>query len=285
MSGIGGKKRENFENGKKIGLFEGKVVAINPTVEEFNEVLGIPVEEDKSIEYLSEKDGTTMLRLEFWLEEIKSKQKMKVTFFLKDSVRTNREGTKTQYINELGSCTWADDETNLADWFTKRDYREAKTGEEAMYKFLRTWLGNLDYRDASTTLNIDWKKLMKGNVSELKAQLGGELTTNVGCLATVRNVDKDGETKQYQGVYDRDFLPAYALKNFRLVDYTKPETIKAIAAKLPKDRKFHEKFVMAVVDPEHGCKDSYTLKSLRDYDPGEDFVASSEVLTEEGSDY
>jgi hypothetical protein len=285
MSGISGKKRENVESVKKIGLFEGKVIAINPTAEEFSDVLGITLPEDKEITYLDEKDGVQSLRLEFWMEDVRSKHKMKVTFFLKDTVRLNREGTKTQYINDIGTTTWADEESNLPEWFVKKDYREAKVGEEQMYKFLRTWLGNLDYRDASTTLNVDWKKLMKGNVSELKAQLGGELTTNLGCLATVKHVDKDGETKQYQGVYDRDFLPVYMLKHFRLNDYNNPETIKAITAKQPKDRKMYEKFALSILDSEHGCKDSFTLKDLRDYDPANDFIASNAVLSEEGSDY
>ncbi len=44
---------------------------------------------------------------------------------------------------------------------------------------MRTWLGELDYRDAETTLQLDWNKLMRGNVRDVKSQIGGEWSTNV----------------------------------------------------------------------------------------------------------
>jgi len=38
-------------------------------------------------------------------------------------------------------CSWAADENDLAEWFTKgRDYRVAYVGEEDLYNFMRVWL-------------------------------------------------------------------------------------------------------------------------------------------------
>ena len=60
---IGGQKRENTgqDFGKKVGLFEAEVIAINPTIQEYESKLGITLkEESKQCNYISEsKDGNT----------------------------------------------------------------------------------------------------------------------------------------------------------------------------------------------------------------------------------
>jgi len=289
MSNIGGKKRENTGNGgdfkKFVGLFEAKVIAVNPTAEQFKDVLGMEIKEDsKATEYLSERDGNTVLRVDFWLEEVKNQDKFKVSFFLEDKERDNKDGTKQQYINEIGMCSWADDVNNLPEWFSNRDYRQANVGEEDLYNFLRTWLCELDYRHADTTLTLEWKKLMKGNVRDLKDQVGGEWCGNVVASAIVITKEKDGEVKEYQGIYNRAFLPAYSLKNFRLVDYSDRKIVAGLQAKKSKDLKPHERFVLNM-SGEYGCKDYYTFADLREYNPDDNLVASDKVISDDGSDY
>ena len=159
MSNIGGKKREQVqqtEYSKKVGLFEANVIAVNPSIEEYKEVLGMDLKEDsRATEYLgTSQDDKTTLRVDFWLEEVKNKDKFKVTFFLENKEKVNKDGTKKQYINNVGVCSWAADANDLPQWFTKRDYRVAFVGEEDLYNFMRTWLGNLDYREAETTLQL-----------------------------------------------------------------------------------------------------------------------------------
>jgi hypothetical protein len=290
MSSIGGKKRENTGNsdfGKKVGLFEANVVAINPTIEEFKDILGMELKEDsKAAEYLGEtKDGNNYLRVDFWLEEVKNQDKFKVSFFLEDKERENKDGTKNQYINSIGMCSWAADENDLAEWFTKgRDYRVAYTGEEDLYNFMRTWLADLDYRDADTVLQLEWKKLMRGNVKDLKDQIDGEWAKSVVALATVIVKERDGESKEYQGIYNKAFLGGYALKQFRLVDYGSKKLQGELKNKKPKDLKAHEKFVVNVIG-EYGCKDYFTFKDLQDYNADDNLVASDAYISDDGSDY
>jgi hypothetical protein len=289
MSSIGGKKKEQVQQPeftKKVGLFEAKVIAINPSAEEYKDLLNIELKEDsKVVEYLGKsQDGNTTLRVDVWLEDVKSKEKFKVSFFLEDKERENRDGTKKQYINSVGSCTWADDPNNLADWFTSRDYRVAFTGEEDLYNFLRTWLGNLDYRDAETTLQIDWKRLMKGNVKDIKEQVGGELATTFVAMATVKTVVKDDEAREYQSVYNKAFLPAYSLKNFRLVNYSDTRVLETLRQKKTRDLKPHERFVVNVTG-EYGCKEFYIFRDLKDYSADDNFVASDKAISEDGADY
>lgn len=290
MSGnIGGKKREQTqlpEFTKKVGLFEASVIAINPTLEEYKDLLNIELKEDsKAIEYLGKSnDGNDTLRVDVWLQEVKNKEKFKVTFFLENKEKENKDATKKQYINSVGVCSWADDPNNLPSWFTAREYRVAYVGEEELYNFLRTWLGNLDYRDAETTLQLDWKKLMKGNVSDLKNQIDGEWCTNFCPLATIKTVIKDDETKEYQSVYNKAFLPAYSIKQFRLIDFSKPAVIDELRKKKSKDLKPHERFVLNVTG-EYGCKDYFILKDLKEYDPDDNLVASDNPISSDGDDF
>jgi hypothetical protein len=290
MSGIGGNKRQQSSGestfSKKVGLFEANVIAINPTIEEFKDKLGIELKEDsKAADYLgTSQDGNKTLRVDIWLEEVKSKDKFKAVFFLENKERENKDGSKKQYINSVGSCSWADDENNLPKWFTERDVRVAYMGEEDLYNFLRTWLGNLDYRDAETTLQLDWSKFMKGNVKDLRDQINGEWCTNVVALATVKTVEKDGDIKEYQGVYNKGFLPAYTLKQFRLVDFSSSTILKGLREKKSKDLKPHERFVLNVTG-EYGCKEFYTFKDLAEYNADDNLVASDRVLEEDDSDF
>lgn len=288
MSTIGGKKKEqsNYDAPvKRVGLFEATVVAINPDAEQCKEILGFePKEDSKSLEYLGEKDGNITLRIDVWLEEIKNKDKFKVSFFLENKIRENKDATKKQYIDTVGNCSWADDPNNLPEWFLKREYREAYSGEEDLYNFLRTWLGNLDYRDAKTTLGLDWKKMMKGNVKELRDEINGEWCTNFITLATIKTVIKDDETKEYQSIYNKGFLPIYSLKQFRLVDFSKNDVLDGLRKKKSKDLKPHERFVVNITG-EYGCKDYYILKDLKEYNADDNLVASDKSISDDGADY
>lgn len=291
MSNIGGAKREAtvFENKdftKKVGLFEATVVAVNPDTEEFKEILNMELKEDsKQTEYLgTSKDGNKTLRIDFWLEEVNKKDKFKVTFFLENKEKENKDQTKKQYINNIGTCSWADDPNNLAEWFSSRDYRQAFVGEEELYNFMRSWLGNIDFKDKAAILELDWSKLMKGNVKDLKSQVNGEWCTNIGALATVKVIEKEDGVKEYQGVYNKAFLPSYSIKQFKLVDYNSSNILSGLRTKKSKDLKPHERFVLNVVG-DYGCKDFFILKDIRDYNAEENLVASDKVITEDDSDF
>ena len=292
MSTIGGVKRESANNEntnypKKVGLFEANIVAINPTIEEYNTVLGMELNPDSKVtEYLgTTKDGNTYLRVDVWLQDIKSQDNFKVSFFLEDRERENRDGTKKQYINSVGMTAWAADENDLWDWFTKdRDYRVAYVGEEDLFDFLRTWLGKLDYRNSKTVLELEWKKLMRGNVSDLKNEIDGEWCNTIVALATVVVKERDGESKEYQGIYNKGFLNGYTMKQFRLVDYTDNQTLSTLKSRKPRELKPHERFVVKVTG-EYGCKDYYILKEIEEYNPGDNLVASDNYISDDGSDY
>ena len=283
---IQGEQRVQKEYKKRVGLFEGVVIAINPTIEEYKDLLDIELPPTSKVtEYLGKNDsGDTKLRIDVWLKDVKSDDKYKVCFYLEDKEKNNRDNTKKQYINEIGSCAWAEDENMLKDYFTKREYRVARLGEEDLYGFLRVWLGKFDFLKETNVLHLDWKKLMKGNTSELREQINGAYCTTVVSLATIRMKEMDGEMKEFQGVYNGGFLPSYTLKNFRLVNYSDSSVLKSIRDKEVKYRKIHEKFVVDVTG-EYGCRDFYTFTDIKDYDSSDNLAASNTVISSDGGDF
>lgn len=286
---IQGKKREttNFENELEVGFFIGDVVAINPTPLEFKDVLGIELKEDSTAtNYLGESnDGNTTLRVDFWIKETKRENKLKkVTYFLENKERTNKDGSKKQYINSVGVCSWAEDEDSLPVWFKEREYRVAHAGEEDLYGFVRTWLRGLDFKDPDTILDLNWKTLMKGNVKVLKEQIDGEFANPVMPLATVKTVVKEDETKEYQNVYNKAILPDFCLKFFRLKDYSNLDVLEYLKKQKPKDLKIHEKFVVDIMG-EYGCKDTFSLKEIHTYDPSEFLVGTNKVIENDDASY
>jgi hypothetical protein len=290
---LNGKVRQQStgESSKYVGLFEAKVIAVNPNAEQYKTLLGIELADDsKATEYLGEsKDGNTTLRVDFWMEDNKFNNKFKVTFFLEDKVRKNKNESKTQYINESGATSWAENENMLKPWFVKREFRECHSGEGDLYDFIRVWLGGIDYMDADNCVLIDWKKLMRGNVKDLQEQITGAFSNSFLALATIKSViktadDGSSETKQYQSVY-KQILPTYVLKQFRLNDYSKQSVIDALNAKAPKDLKIQERWVLGIYG-EYGLKDFFILKDMKEYDPLENVMTSDNpVLDEQDADY
>ena len=291
MSNIGGEKRQapqfdDKEFAKKVGLFEAKVIAVNPTTEEYADVLGRQLKEDsKATEYLgTSKDGNARLRLDFWLEEVKSKEKFKLTFFIENKEKENKDQTKKQYINNIGRCTWADSPNNLPTWFKERENRVSFVGEEDLYNFLRSWLSNIDFSSKKSTLQLEFNKLIKGNVKEIKEQINGEWATNIVALATINTKETDDGVKEFQNIYNKAFLPPYSIKAFRLLDYNAAGTISGLRQKASKDLKPHERFVLNVVG-EYGCKDFFTFKELKEYSSEDNLVSSDKVISEDAGDY
>ena len=74
------------------------------------------------------------------------------------------------------------------------------------------------------------------------------------------------------------------MKQFRLIDYNRPDVLSAIRQKKSKDLRPHERFVLNITG-EYGCKDFYVLKDMKDYNANDNLVASDSVLSEDGADY
>lgn len=271
---VGGKVREAREYKKSTGFFEAEVVAVNPDREALSALLGTELEKDP--EYLSEnpEDHKKTLMLRFWLRDVKSKEIKNVAFFLKDKVSMNRDKTKTEYLNNIGALSWAATESDLQAWFTARSYRPAHEGEKNLYAFMTAWLNKLDWKDAEATLSFTWDQLMRGNVREIRDCIGSPYGETVVCLSTIKTVTKDGDTKEYENIYNQDFMPGYLMREIRLKQLNTAFIEKAKATERKKRNKL-QKFVLQVVDSEHGIKDFYTLAEATEYDPTQNVASGT----------
>jgi len=276
---IGGSKREIPQGGdfvKKVGIFEAKVIAINPTAQEYKEILGIDLKEDSnSTNYYD--DVAKKLRVNVWLQDVNSDFKTNATFWLEHGEKVNKDGTKKQYINNIGVCSWASSEDLLPSWFVKRDKRVAHIGEEEFLSFIRIWLGGLDFSDPETEIFLNWDKVMKNNLSDLKDQIDGEFTQTVGALATIKTSDKGNGPKSYQNIFVKSFFPGYSIRSMRLVDYNNSDVVRGLTFRKSAELKMHERFVVNVTG-EYGCKDFYSFTDLKEYNAADNFVASDKVI-------
>lgn len=283
---ISGSKREIPQGGdfpKKVGIFEAKVIAINPNEREYKDILGIELKEDSNATNYYD-DIKKKLRVNVWLQDVNSDFKTNATFWLEHGEKENKDATKKQYINSIGVCSWASSPDLLPVWFLKRDYRIAHIGEEEFLGFVRIWLGGLDFSDLSTEIMLDWKKVMSGDLKDLKEQIDGEFTQTVGALATVKTVDKEDGPKSYQNIFIKSFFPGYSIKSMRVVDYNNPDVVRGLTFRKSAELKMHERFVVNVTG-EYGCKDYYTFKELHDYDPEANLVESDKVIAADSADF
>jgi hypothetical protein len=283
---IGGSKREIPQGGdfpKKVGIFEAKVLAINPNAKEYKEILGIDLKEDSNATNYYD-DVKQKLKVNVWLQDVNSDFRTTATFWLEHGEKENKDATKKQYINSIGVCSWASNEDLLPAWFLKRDKRVAHIGEEEFLGFVRIWLGGLDFSDPETEIMLDWKKVMAGDLKDLKDQIDGEFTQTVGALATMKTVDKEDGPKSYQNIFIKSFFPGYSIKSMRLVDYNNPDVVRGLTFRKSAELKMHERFVVNVAG-EYGCKDYYTFKELHDYDPDSNLVESDKVIATDSADF
>lgn len=280
---IQGEAREKKDFSPEIGLFEAKVVAVNPTKEQLEKLLGTTIE--KEPEYIGEDaNGKKRVTVVFYLQDVKTKKIKNVRFYLKDVVRTNKDNTKTQYINQLGGTSWTDSEENLPDWFKNGSPRPAHEGEEQFYKFASAWLNGLKKNTPGATLEFDFKKLINGNVKEITEQIGGKFEGTVVVLSTVRKVDSDGDSKEYEQIYNQEFMPGYAMSQVRMAKVD--DAFIEVATKTDrKKRSWFQSFVLAITDKQYGVKEIFTLTELDRYIPGNHFQASDKVISEDDSSY
>ncbi len=291
--------KANLEFGKKVGLAELRVLAINPDKAKLNKILGKDdSDDDKEIEYVSEKDGVDRIRLSFVLENVKTKGTEFHNILMAKANKVNQDATKIQIVNQTGDCSWVPfveggdepDYSLLPEWFTqfqnkakevigKKTYRVAYQGEEDLMIFMRTWLGKANMYPqkaeacTDTILLEDADKLFTGNVKELTALLGTAFETTFVGLFGVRT-DKDDKTKQYQQIWTKGFLPGNFMKFINN------------GMNFPNDwsKKQWEKF-QKNAEGEYGFTAFHKLEPLQDYNPAEDLSQADEPVDNNAATY
>lgn len=188
------------------GIGNFKVLAVNPTKEQFEKVAGIELNNEP--EYVNINLGDrTMNKVVFLVKNFDLDILTRVEFLISDEHRVSQNG-KTQFINAQGSTAWDEDLESLKNnpkmsWFDSSTARPAYEGEELLINFIKAW-ANVKPGDEASLDTID--KVVLGDVKELRnlqqALKGNEVRLLLG-------VDDKGD-KQYQKVYNKFFGRPYA---------------------------------------------------------------------------
>lgn len=224
-----GKTQESTETAefkKYIGIGSSKVVAVNPTKKQLEEIYGREMANDP--EYVVNTDNDKEARITFVVKtdpnvcngiEIINR----VMFTLRNVPAYNRDETKVQVIDKYGNVTWTDVETAKAgnkivtangnDAKIATGYRMACVGEADLVGFLKAYLC---VGDAFNYVNGAWvlkdnaddflfglehiKDYFNGDFSEIEDAIKLQPNNKVKLLYGVRTND---EGKQYQAVASR----------------------------------------------------------------------------------
>ena len=182
------------------GIHNMKVVNINPTKEVLEEMGYKPT---KDPVYVTTEGNVKKLRLDFHLigqSPTGDKIMTKVAFFLENQLRVNKDGTKSEWINDFGRTAWSaegdpDNPPTELTWFKSETARRSYSGEGDLHLFLTNWL-NIGPDDEAKMDNFIG--LFDEDYSEVQSLLAGNIDNEVRVLLTVRD-------SKYQSVYNKYF--------------------------------------------------------------------------------
>ncbi len=212
MSAFGqGKSAEGTQRVLYTGAENFKVVAVNPSKSELEEIYGREINFDP--EYsgttkVSDGDGereVPQIRLDFYLSNEDDTIQTKIQFYVADTYHKSQTG-KYKVINSFGKSTWLDQASiqnksvpDNMSWYNIDGLKIAKRGEEELISFLVNLL-NLPYNldkvsDVSEAYaRIDkeeWVKIFAGDVTLLR-NVVGSTNNKIGVLLGVKTKGDGG---------------------------------------------------------------------------------------------
>ena len=233
-----GRSTDTAEYKRYIGVAPVFINAVNPTKKELEGFYNTTI--DNEPKYLGEVEVNDKkipnVRIDFIVTTdetvVGTALRTKISFFIRNEYRYNRDRTKVQVIDKYGRTAWVTIEqaknheiptysngpANL-----DKDYRPAYTGEEDVTNFIKTFLGipnpekwvkNEETGKREVVGLVDnpqdcecrlenIEDYFKGKFTELKDAINLMPNNKVKVLFGVRTTD---DNKQYQDVYTKMFL-------------------------------------------------------------------------------
>lgn len=288
------------------GVAEVKILAFNPTLDEYARIYGPRESEEgqepKEPEYIkTDKEGNPMLLATFIVEAVGGKfegRKAKIVFPIVEKIDVRDSGNRL-FVNDKGETSYVDMKENLKDFFlnvkkwdnnTKSTYnfreckvREGYSGEKQFLEFISMFL-NFDFTlDLETEIWLDMKKMFNGDFREMKSVVNSFTAQTVLTAWHVKSVDDEetGTVKQYQNVYRNAFSNTRTRKSNLVAVFnnlhSKGVNWKEWVKVNEKDfltRNFRN-FITQVTG-EYG-PDGFILQPLDEYDPNSDLAASTQA--------
>ena len=219
---------EAIEIKRYVGVAPVKVLAVNPDKATLEKYFNTTLENDPV--YTGEKDGVKFARVDFLVQTDMDKCGVdmitRLSFFLRDEKRYNRDKTKIQVIDEYGRTAWASAEefkekripiySNGSAANITNNYRAIYNGEENLTNFVRTYL---NIPNAMKYVNNTW--IMIENPSDAECRFDSIADWFNGKFTDIKNINTlmpDNKIKvlfgvrtaengnQYQDYFNRFFM-------------------------------------------------------------------------------
>lgn len=221
---------------KYVGLGAVKVLAVNPTREQWNELF----ESSSNVEpinYITEQEiggkKVKSIRVSFVVKTTDDKENNGVdmmttlNFFVQERFETNRDNTKVKVMDSFGRTAWVTKEELSSHAIPiysngpaniSKDYRAVYRGEDRLTAFIRAYLG-IDDIDFFNRTSGKWeqradvdkcrgrlddvKKYFSGNVSEIREVMTYQPDNVVKVIFGVRTSE---DNREYQTFFADMFL-------------------------------------------------------------------------------
>lgn len=218
---------------KYIGVGAVNVVAVNPNKSQLKELFNMEIEDEPVYTGTQDQDGKPVeyARLDIVLQTVPELNngidvKSRMSMFVRNQFRFNRDRTKVQVIDKYGRTAWVTNDelkTHAIPVYSNGkpanldpDYRPCYVGEEDITNFFKTFLNipsPMVYKNKTWVPadNLDmcqarfdsFPEMFKGNFTEFVNAWKMQQNNSVKVLFGVRT-SNDG--KQYQTFYTRMFL-------------------------------------------------------------------------------
>lgn len=238
----GRESQDNVVFPKYIGVGMFNVISVNPTKAEAEVIYGRDIENEIVYTSKDEKTDVAQVRLDFIVKTIPEKNDgiellSKISFFLKNEPRLNRDGDKIEVINKYGETTWVTIEqaqaglnevpANVSGWF-EGPYRPVCVGESDLTSFLKIYMsipgksykkksGEIVYLENPADAEARLDNIMtyfSGNVREIQQLVKLQPNNKVQLAIGVKTTD---DNKQYQDCFTK--MPMRSnLKDFSKLD-------------------------------------------------------------------
>lgn len=216
-----------------IGVGSVNVIAINPNKAQLNDIFGIELDEEPIYTGTQDQDGKKVefARLDVVLQTVPElndgiETKSRMSLFVRNQYRFNRDQTKVQVIDKYGRTAWVTNEelkTHAIPVYSNgqpanidADYRPCFVGEEDLTNFFKAFLNipsPMVYKNKKWVPadNLDLCQarfdsipaMFKGDFSEFVGAWKMQQNNKVKVLFGIRTTD---EGKQYQTFYTKMFL-------------------------------------------------------------------------------
>jgi hypothetical protein len=299
---ISGNEREQLVFKNYVGLGKITVLGVNMDTEdkdgkEIEYVKSVTrkfkgIDEEGNVSPIERECREVSLVFKLQVEGVESPIRHTIRLYNVENVSykdyANTGKIKSEWINSTGNNSWAFEESELKDKFTKfltkdgevieeKKVRKALVGETELFTFLNAWIGDkIRKKFVTWDYDIDVQKFFKGNFKALSSFVGGEFDSKFVGMFYVET-SEDGE-KNYQKLFGKAFL--------------KMEMLKYINNGMNFPDKYSkgswDYFVKQVESPdnlEYALKGFYTYSALKEYDPAEDIASAKKEMSPENADY